>query len=77
MGYGTIVVQNDGMGGWLRLAATSAVMFTAWRWLRNSGSTPAERWMILPGDELIRDPADMTTLAVPIEARPQPTFGRG
>jgi hypothetical protein len=24
--------------------------------------------MILPGDELIRDPADMTTLAVPIEA---------
>ena len=56
------------MGGWLRLAAASAVMFTAWRWLRNWGSTPAERWMILPGDELIRDPADMTTLAVPIDA---------
>ena len=56
------------MGGWLRLAAVSAVMFTAWRWLRDWGATPPERWMILPGDELIRDPADMTTLAVPIEA---------
>ena len=55
------------MGGWLRLAAASAVMFTAWRWLRDWGATAAERW-ILPGDWLIRDPADMTTLAVPIEA---------
>ena len=43
-------------------------MFTTWRWLRNWGATAAERQMALPGDELIRDPADMTTLAVPIEA---------
>jgi hypothetical protein len=56
------------MGGWLRLAAASAVMVTTWRWLRDWGTTPAERWMILPGDEVIRDPADITTLAVPIEA---------
>lgn len=56
------------MGGWLRLAAAGAVMVTAWRWLRDWGATAAERWMILPGDELIRDPADMATLAVPIEA---------
>jgi hypothetical protein len=43
-------------------------MFTTWRWLRDWGATAAERWMILHGDELIPDPGDMTTLAVPIEA---------
>ena len=56
------------MSGRLRLAAASVVMVTAWRWLRDWGATPAERWRILPGDELIRDSADMTTLAVPIVA---------
>ena len=56
------------MGRSLRLLVAVAVVFTTWRWLRNWGATAAERQMALPGDELIRDPADMTTLAVPIEA---------
>lgn len=56
------------MGGPLRLLVAGVVVFTTWRWLRNWGATAAERQMALPGDELIRDPADMTTLAVPIEA---------
>jgi hypothetical protein len=56
------------MGGWLRLTVAGVVVFATRRWLRDWGATPAERWMILPGDELIRDRADMTTLAVPIQA---------
>ena len=56
------------MGASLRLVLAGVVMFATWRWLRDWGNTPAERWMVLSGDELIRDPAEMTTLAVPIQA---------
>src|SRR5690348_18017794 len=56
------------MGGWLRFLVVGAIAFTTWQWLRNWGATAAERQMALPGDELIGDPAAMTTLAVPIEA---------
>ena len=56
------------MGASLRLVFAGVVMVTTWRWLRDWGATPAERWMVLPGDELIRDAAEMTTLAVTIEA---------
>src|SRR5258705_9797969 len=56
------------MGGWLRLLVVSAMVFTTSQWLRNWEATAAERQMALPGDELIGDPAAMTTLAVPIEA---------
>ena len=56
------------MGGSLRLLVAGVVVFTTWRWLRNWGATAAEQQMAWPGDELIRDPADMTTLAVPVQA---------
>jgi hypothetical protein len=37
-------------------------------WLRNWGSTPAERVMALPGDETVEDPGFQTTRAVTVDA---------
>ena len=56
------------MGGRLRLLVAGVIVFTTWRWLRNWGATAAEQQMAWPGDELVRDPADLTTLAVSIDA---------
>jgi len=63
-----MAAHTQEMGGWIRLLVVGAMVFTTWQWLRNWGATAAERQMALPGDELIGDPAAMTTLAVPIEA---------
>jgi hypothetical protein len=53
-----------------RLALASALLYAGRRYFRNWGATKEETQMVLPGDELIDEPAVQTTEAEWIEAPP-------
>ncbi|WP_396929151.1 SRPBCC family protein [Mycolicibacterium sp.] len=55
----------------LRLGATAAVLLAARQFFRNWGTTKAECSMPLPGDDLVGQPAVVTTEGVTIDRRPE------
>ena len=52
----------------LRVAAAASLLYAARRYYRNWGTTKEECRMSLPGDQLVRGPADRTTEAVWVNA---------
>lgn len=68
LGDRTFAVQDGGVDGWLWLVAAGVVTCLTGRWLRDWGATPGKWWMALPGDELIRDRAEMTVVIRPVTA---------
>jgi hypothetical protein len=56
------------------LVGYMAVATALWPWHRQWGTTEAERFMALPGDAVIRDPANELMHAVTIDAPPEAVF---
>jgi hypothetical protein len=53
------------------MLAIAIYFLFVWPWLSSWGATREETSQILPGDELIADPALVTTKAISIQARPE------
>jgi hypothetical protein len=59
----------------LTAAGAAAIGLEVLHRRRDLGATPEEIAAVLPGDEFVPDPAEQTTLAVSVDARPTEVWG--